>query len=141
MKRSVSFRVRYLETDRMGFVHHSVYLAWFEVGRTEFLRSLGFSYRQLEEEQGLRLPVFQADCRYLATATYDDEVTVLTTLVELSPARITFAYQVERGATRLAEGHTEHAFLGRAGRPVALPKLCPELYQVLRQEVALGGGS
>lgn len=81
-----------------------------------------------------------AECRYLASATYDDEVTVRTELAELSTARITFAYQVERGATRLAEGRTQHAFLGKAGRPLALPKWRPEIYRVLREEVSASGG-
>lgn len=74
---SVSFRVRYYETDTMGITHHSNYLRWFEVARTEYLRAAGMAYRSLED-MGLGCPLTSASCRYLKSSRYDDLVTVQT---------------------------------------------------------------
>lgn len=91
----VSFRVRYAETDAMGIVHHARYLPWLELGRTEFLREYGFSYRQCEEE-GYLFPILAVSCQYHAPAKYDDLVTVETTLKSIRPPFIEFAYQITR---------------------------------------------
>ena len=111
-------RVRYGDTDQMGFAYYAHYLRWFEIGRAEMLRALGESYRSVEE-RGTSLPVVEADCRYLKPARYDDLIAIETGVDRLSRASVRFAYRVVREADGelLATGHTEHCFLGRDGKP------------------------
>jgi acyl-CoA thioester hydrolase len=111
-------RVRYGDTDQMGFAYYAHYLRWFEIGRAEMLRALGESYRSVEE-RGTSLPVVEADCRYLKPARYDDLIAIETGVERLSRASVRFAYRVVREADGelLATGHTEHCFLGRDGKP------------------------
>jgi len=115
-------RVRYAETDQMGVAWHGEYLAWFEVGRTDLLRSNGLTYRQLELE-GLRLPVIEAEVRYRRPAHYDDLLEVLTSVESVSGARVSFRYAVRRVGSDepLATGRTAHAALDHSGRPRRLP--------------------
>ena len=116
-------RVRYPETDRMGVAYHAHYLVWFELGRTELMRELGGSYRELEDDAGIAFPVIQASARYLAPARYDDVLTIHTRVGRFGRARIRFEYQVlrEKDSKCLATGFTEHAAVGRDGRPIRLP--------------------
>jgi len=98
MPSSVStLRVRYAETDKMGVVYYANYLVWFEVGRADLLRSLGWSYREMELA-GVSLPVIEAHCEYLRPARYDDEIEVRTEGRMLSPVRMEFQYQVVKKA-------------------------------------------
>lgn len=123
MSRNVtSVRVRYPEVDRMGVAHHTHYLAWFEVGRTELLRSLGCTYGAMESE-GIFMPVVEVSCRYRAPVRYDDLVEVETRLAEVSGSRVTFEYCLRRqGQERvLAEARTVHATVNREGQVVRLP--------------------
>lgn len=117
------FRVRYGDTDQMGMAYYANYLRWFEVGRAEMMRSLGSSYRAVEEA-GIRLPVLEARCRYLKAARYDDLLAVETGVAELGRATLKFAYRIVRedNGTLLAMGGTEHCFLDPAGRPVRAPE-------------------
>ena len=113
-------RVRYAETDAMGVVYYANYLTWFELGRTDWIRAHGVTYREMEEH-GILLPVVEARCSYRASARYDDPVRVATTATALTPARISFAYRVTRpepdgGETLLAEGGTDHVFITREGK-------------------------
>jgi acyl-CoA thioester hydrolase len=107
-------RVRYAETDQMGVVYYANYLVWFEVGRVEVLRSLGFSYKQMEVEHGCILPVIEATCRYRASARYDDQILIESRPSLLRGPVLKFAYRILRknpdGAepTLLAEGETTH---------------------------------
>lgn len=122
-------RVRYAETDKMGVVYYSNYLVWFEIGRTDWLRDTGATYRVLEDE-GLGLPVIEAHCEYRAGARYDDEVEIQTEARLLSPIRLAFDYRVIRCADgqRLASGYTVHAAIDRSGRPVRLPAQVRNLF-------------
>lgn len=115
-------RVRYAETDKMGVVYYANYLAWFEVGRCEWLRSLGWTYREMEEH-GTLLPVIEAHCEYRQPSRYDDEMVIRTTGTLMSPVRIRFDYEVIRRADGVvaAAGHTIHAATDRGGRPRRLP--------------------
>ena len=115
-------RVRYAETDQMGIVYYANYLVWFEVGRTDWLREMGWSYRDMEAD-GISLPVIEARCTYHESARYDEELEVRTTSTLESPIRIQFLYEVVRAAdgARLASGMTMHAALDRSGRPRRLP--------------------
>ncbi len=115
-------RVRYAETDQMGVAHHAEYLAWFEVGRTDYLRELGMTYRDLEKD-GLWLPVIEASARYVRPVRYDDVLEIRTRLESLSGARMSFSYTVHREGQgeALATGTTRHAAIDPTGRPCRLP--------------------
>lgn len=121
-------RVRYAETDKMGVVYYARYLVWFEVGRTDWLRATGWTYREMEAE-GFGLPVIEAHCEYKAGARYDDEVEIRTQARLVSPVRLAFDYELARRGetTVLATGHTVHAAVDRNGRPVRLPARVREL--------------
>lgn len=116
-----AFRVRYIETDAMGIVHHSSYLAWMEMGRTEFMRHFGFTYRQLELT-GVLLPVLEVRVRYYSPAYYDDELVISTWVEELSRVRLLLSYRIERPADGklLTEGTSLHTFMGKDGRPIRI---------------------
>jgi len=103
-------RVRYVETDQMGVVYHTNFLIWFEVGRVEFLRQLGFTYRDMEREDGCYIAVVDARCRYKAPARYDDQILVRTFFKNLRASLIHFGYEIlrEPDMTLLAEGETTH---------------------------------
>jgi acyl-CoA thioester hydrolase len=115
-------RVRYAETDQMGVAYHGNYFAWFEVGRTDLLRDLGFTYKDLEAG-GLRLPVIEARARFLRPARYDDVLDVRTRLAACRGARVTFDYAVlrEGNETPLATGSTSHAAVDPEGRARRIP--------------------
>jgi acyl-CoA thioester hydrolase len=115
-------RVRYAETDQMGVAYYANYLVWFEVGRTDWLRETGWSYRDMEAD-GYSLPVIEARCTYHESARYDEELEVRTTCTLESPIRIQFLYEVVRAVdgAKLASGMTMHAALDRSGRPRRLP--------------------
>jgi acyl-CoA thioester hydrolase len=122
-------RVRYAETDRMGVVYYANYLVWFEVGRTEWLRQAGFTYREVEES-GIILPVIEARCEYRQPARYDDEIEIRTRGVLLSGVRVQFDYEVVRRGTGAvaAVGRTVHASVDATGRPARLPARVRELF-------------
>jgi len=103
-------RVRYVETDQMGVVYHTNYLIWFEVGRVEFLRQLGFTYRDMERQDGCYIAVVDARCRYKVPARYDDQILVRTFFKNLRSSLIHFGYEIlrEPDMTLLAEGETTH---------------------------------
>ena len=130
MPSSVStLRVRYAETDKMGVVYYANYLVWFEVARADLLRSLGWTYREMEIA-GISLPVIEAHCQYLRPARYDDEIDVKTEGRMLSPVRMEFQYQVVRriDQTIAAEGKTVHASVDAAGKPCRLPERVREVF-------------
>jgi acyl-CoA thioester hydrolase len=120
---SATVRVRYAETDKMGYAYYANYLAWFEVGRCEWLRSLGFTYRDMEDQDGAMLPVIEAHCEYRSPARYDDEIEIRARGELLSPVRVKFQYVVVRGldGAAIAAGHTVHASTDLQGRPRRLP--------------------
>jgi acyl-CoA thioester hydrolase len=119
-------RVRYAESDQMGFSYYANYVIWFEVGRTEWMRAKGCTYRSLEDE-GYLLPVTEAYCRYQTPARYDDLVYVITRVAKLSRVQIRFEYRLVRDdGTPLATGHTEHCFLSKEGRPLRAPEVIRE---------------
>src|SRR5437660_9613798 len=89
-------RVRYAETDQMGVAYHANYFIWFEVGRVDLLRQLGFSYREMESQDGCFIAVVDARCRYKAPARYDDTIMVRTYLRHVRESMIHFGYEVRR---------------------------------------------
>ena len=124
-------RVRYAETDKMGVVYYANYFVWFEVARADLLRSLGWSYREMEHA-GVALPVIEAECKYHRSARYDDELEVRAEGRMLSPVRMEFTYQVLRREdekeTVTATGRTVHAAIDPAGRPCRLPQRIREVF-------------
>ncbi len=122
---ATKLRVRYQETDRMGIVYHSNYFVWFEIGRTELFKKIGLSYLDLES-RGYSLLVTEAHCSYKASATYDDEVEVLTRLAELKNSSLVFNYEVRKGNTVITSGTTKHVFLDRGGKIVRIPAMLVE---------------
>jgi acyl-CoA thioester hydrolase len=117
---STHVRVRYAETDRMGFVYYANYLIWFEVARTDWLRQHGWTYREMEGA-GISLPVIEAHCEYRQPARYDDEIELRTRAALLTAVRIRFDYEVVRDGAITATGHTVHAAMNAEGRPCRLP--------------------
>jgi acyl-CoA thioester hydrolase len=103
-------RVRYAETDQMGVVYHSNHLIWFEVGRVELMRQLGFSYRDMEREDGRFIAVAEAKCRYRAPVYYDQEVVVRTRLKNVRESVVVFSYELLQADSGklLANGETTH---------------------------------
>jgi len=132
-------RVRYAETDQMGVVYHSNHFIWFEVGRVELLRQLGFCYRDMESEDGRFIAVAEAKCRYRAPARYDDEIVVRTELLNVRDSVVHFGYELRRaqdGAV-LAEGETIHIVTGADMKTAVLPE---KYLKVFRAAVGKPGG-
>lgn len=114
MTSTIQFRVRYQETDQMGIVHHSVYYVWFEMGRTEWMRERGMTYRECEEK-GWLLPLVESGCQYLSSATYDDMVELVTVMSPEQGIKFRFEYTVRKlpEGTVLAKGFTRHVCTNR----------------------------
>lgn len=143
-------RVRYQETDQMGVVFHGNYVTWFEVGRTEWVRAIGYSYRDIEVK-GLLFPVIDLAVSYALPAKYDDCVLVCTRMKSCGPLRMEFESQVRRvtesewtanwySSTHelpgqlLVHGGTKHVWVNESFQPVRLSKIDPELYDKLQTE-------
>jgi len=127
---STQFRVRYAETDQMGIVYYANYYVWFEIGRTDYCRQLGFAYRDMEQQDGLYIMVAEAWCRYKAPARNDDEIIVRTRVSSCRKRVLVFNYEVYRqaGDELLAEGETVHVITDREGHPRALPEKYREIF-------------
>jgi acyl-CoA thioester hydrolase len=117
-------RVRYAETDKMGVVYHSNFIVWFEVGRMELLRKLGFSYRDMEIHDDCHVAVVDVRCRYKSPAYYDDELIVRTRLKNLRGNLLVFDYEILRLSDNvtLAEGETTHLVVNSKMEKKALPQ-------------------
>jgi acyl-CoA thioester hydrolase len=132
-------RVRYAETDQMGVVYHSNHFIWFEVGRVELLRQLGFSYRDMESQDNRFIAVAEAKCRYRAPARYDEEILVRTQLLNVRESVVHFGYELRRAedGTLLAEGETTHIVTDAAMKVAALPE---KYLKVFREAVGKQDG-
>ena len=122
MKFTTSLRVRYSETDQMGVAYHGNYFAWFEVGRGELMRTLGFSYVELEQIEGCCLPVVEASCRYRRPARYDDALVLETKVRAVRGSILVFRYELYRGEVLLADGETKHVVVDRELQRRRLPE-------------------
>ncbi len=116
----LSIRVRYAESDPMGYLHHSKYFEYFEMGRTELLRLAGFRYRDLED-RGVLFAVAKVECRFRAPARYDDELRLTTRIDRMTRARIDHSYTLSRGPDLLCEAKTTLACIDRSGRLIPIP--------------------
>ena len=119
-----TIRVRYAETDQMGVVYHANYFVWFEVGRVDLCRHLGFEYKRMEEEDDSFIVVAQASCRYKRPAYFDDLLTVRTRVASAQRRTIRFAYEILNQASNelIATGETVHVICDHEGRPKSLPE-------------------
>lgn len=120
-------RARYAETDQMGVVHHSVYLFWMEIGRTELLREEGLSYHEMES-RGVMLPVSKLGCKYISPCYYDDVVEICSAATLLTRVKLRVDYKIYRKSDKalLFEGYTEHAVLDKESRKIMR---APEWFQ------------
>ncbi|WP_379139058.1 acyl-CoA thioesterase [Paenibacillus sp. sgz500958] len=161
---TTTLRVRYQETDQMGVVYHANYLNWFECGRTEMLRQLGFTYRELEN-RGVLLPVTSADLQFKSPARYDDIIVVYARLTTFSALRVVFEYEIRRQPAEagigngllskpshpsesassagelLVTGSTSHVWLNEEWRPARLDRMLPELFQAISGTLREEGGA
>ncbi len=123
IENTTRIRVRYADTDQMGFAYYANYLVWFEVGRTEMLRAIGLPYAEIEKEN-VALPVLEAHCKYRKAARYDQMLRVVSRLKEKPRASLRIDYEVFDEADQLlAEGYTTHTFINAEGRPVRPPQI------------------
>lgn len=111
-KSITNIRVRYVETDQMGVVHHSNYYAYFEVAREDFIKAAGIEYRKMEKD-GIMLPLIETHCRYYEGAKYYDELEIETFMTELTPVKIVLEYTAKRKSdgALIAKGKTMQAFV------------------------------
>jgi len=124
---TTTVRVRYAETDQMGVAYYANYFVWCEIGRVEYLRQLGFDYKQMEIEENCHIPVVEASCRYKAPARYDDVITIETRVAHLRTSVIKFTYRLLRAGedqepVLLAEAETVHVFVDRSLQKCPLPE-------------------
>jgi acyl-CoA thioester hydrolase len=135
-----TIRVRYAETDQMGVVYYGNYFTWFEVGRAEFCRQLGFDYRRMEIEDDSFIVVAEASCRYRRPARYDDLLTIRTRVTESRKRTLRFSYEILRQDTGelLATGETTHVICDRLGQPKSLPEKYRKFFAVPSPEHAEG---
>lgn len=124
--------VRYAETDQMGVVHHANYPVWFELARTDFIKTIGISYSQMEE-MGIMLPVAELNVRYRIPAKYEDELTVETHIERITPARVVFGYKIYKDndseQTVMIEGSSTHAWTDTSMKPMNMKKWHPDLFE------------
>lgn len=135
-------RVRYAETDQMGVVYHANYFVWFEIGRVEYLRQLGFSYRDMEKDDGCFIAVVDARCRYKAPARYDDELIVRTHIRNARESIIHFGYKLFRAedSLLLAEGETTHVATNAQMKVSAIPEKYLQIFKEAISKDAISKG-
>ena len=127
-------RVRYAETDMMGFVWNGIYNQYFEIGRTELMRQFGLRYREMEDN-GIQLPLTECNARYIQPAFYDDVLEIEAKLVYEGGARLKFDYNILRDNSTITIGYTIHSFMNSiTKRPVKPPKMFIELLNRLENK-------
>ena len=128
---TVEEKVRFVETDMMGVVHHANYFRWFEMGRVEYLRQADVYLLDLMAD-GIVFPITAVECQYKHSAKFDDVIIIKTVLETITPVKMIFSYQVFRAVDNvlLALGKTQNVFTNKAGKITKLP---PEIYQKIKQ--------
>lgn len=126
---------RYSETDQMGIIHHSNYAVWFEAGRTDFFKKIGFSYKEIEG-RGILLPLYEMNCKFKSPARYEDEITIKTSLKEITKVRVIFSYKVinDLDGKLLSLGETMHGWTNRDLKLINAEKTIPEVYHLVSKE-------
>jgi acyl-CoA thioester hydrolase len=134
---TTNIRIRYKDTDRIGVVYYGNYLTFFEIGRSEYMRELGFPYSKLESE-GFSLVVTEATAKYHANVGYDSIIKVKTAITEVRKVRVRFDYEVlSEENLRLVTGHTVHACMNLNHKPVKIP---PEMMRIMEERMIRKGG-
>jgi len=128
MIKEVNYRVIYGDTDCGKVMYYGNYFRLFEIGRTELIRSVGLSYKEIEEKDGIILPVVEAFIKYKSPAKYDDLLTIKTFLKELKPYKVVFEYKIFKNDTLLTEGYTVHVPINKEGKIIKFPK---NIYNIL----------
>ena len=128
-------KVQYYESDKMGMVHHSNYIRWFEEARTDYLEALGLPYNQMEAE-GIGSPVLSVQCQYKSKVVYGETVTIQVALKSYSGLRMTIVYTVSGSDGKVrCTGETGHCFINQNGRPVTLAKVKPDWDKLFQQQL------
>jgi len=125
---ATTVRVRYAETDAMGWVYYGCYFVYFEIGRTELMRERWRPYSEIEKN-GMRLPVVSTGCHFWAGARYDDLLRIVTRASILSAYRLRFDYRIFLSEKILCEGFTEHCFVSQNGRLAKVPRELVEIVE------------
>lgn len=132
MRHETKITARYAETDQMGIIHHSVYPVWYEAARTEFIKTAGITYSQLEND-GVMLPLSEMGSKYIAPVRYEDEVIIETRITKISFAKVTFGYRVLLDGNVVNEGFTSHGFVdAKTFRPINIKKTLPDFYEKMK---------
>ena len=136
MEAATKIITRYSETDQMGIIHHSNYAVWFEAGRTDFFKKIGFSYKEIEG-RGVLLPLYEMNCKFKSPARYEDEITIKTSLKEITKVRVIFSYKVinDLDGKLLSLGETMHGWTNRDLKLINAEKTIPEVYYLLSKEI------
>lgn len=136
MAHETTIRTRYSETDQMSVIYHANYFSWFEIGRTDFFRKIGMTYKSLEE-QNVLLPVIDVGCKYLVAAKYDDELIIRTRLTMLKGVKLQFEYEIIRKEDNqlLAQGYTKHGFVDKGLKPVNFKKKYNAIWDMLNKNL------
>ncbi|MBF0252938.1 MAG: acyl-CoA thioesterase [Candidatus Omnitrophica bacterium] len=122
INKNIEIRVRYAETDKMGFVYYSNYLVWFEMARTNYFRNAGFDYNVLEKERNIFLPVVECVCRYKRPLFYDDVISAEASIKEISKTSLVFEYKITKGNVLTTTGSTKHVFINSSGKTIPVPE-------------------
>ena len=125
-------RVNYYETDKMGIVHHSNYMRYFEEARLEFMREIDCSASELEE-QGVIIPNVDAYAKYIKLVRYDDCFKIIVKPVSFTGAKMKFEYEVVRDGELCCTGYTTHCFVNGEMRPISLKRVCPDAFERLTE--------
>lgn len=135
------YRVIYGDTDAMRIVYNANYLRFFEIGRNEFLRELGFPYAELMDKYDLQLPLAESSVKYKLPAQYDDLLEIRSMVLELKNASVIMGYEIYNrdSGKLLVTGSTKHAFVDGTMKPVALRKQAPELNEAIKRFMQEGG--
>lgn len=135
MEAATKIITRYSETDQMGIIYHSNYAVWFEAGRTDFLKKIGFSYKEIEG-RGILLPLYEMNCKFKSPARYEDEITIKTSLKEITKGRVIFSYKVinDLDGKLLSLGETMHGWTNRDLKLINAEETIPEVYYLLSKE-------
>jgi len=128
MEIKIPYRVLYGDTDCGGVMYYGNYLRLFELGRTELIRTIGLTYKEIEEKEDIILPVIETFIKYKSPAKYDDLLIINTYLKEVKSHKIVFEYKIFRNNTLLVEGYTVHIPINKNGKIVRLPK---NIYEIL----------
>lgn len=133
-------KVQYYETDKMGIVHHSNYIRWFEEARVDYLDQTGMGYEKLEQS-GVICPVVSVECHYHAMTRFGETVRIYTKVEKFNGVRLVISYEVkekETGDLRCS-GKSSHCYLNEEGHPVSLKQANPEFYRIYKEAAALNG--